>query len=167
MSTVHWHLGAIGRLGLLAIAAVGLSACETMPADDGFETVSSRFYDKNNRYAQINEQSSDRFTDLDIEGAVAGLDDDFVMYAITDAGAEERVRGKDAVRASLGQTFGRGNWIGANVYQWGLADNTIVQIEDDHYTTDDGGIEVIKTLVVIEYRDGKRWREWRFKPKDL
>ena len=161
-----WSLAA--RLCLLATILVSFCACESMPSsDDGFETLSSRFYENDNRYAQINEESSDSFTDLDVEGAVARLDDDFVMYAITDEGAEERVRGKDAVRASLGQTFGRGNWLGADVYKWGLTDNTLVQIEDDHYTAEDGSVEVITTLVVIEYRDGKRWREWRFKPKDM
>ncbi len=150
------------------VVALVLAGCEGVPeSDDGFETVNSRFYDENNRYAQINEESSDRFTNLDIEGAVAGLDEDFVMYAITEAGAEERVRGKDAVRTALGSTFGKGNWLGADVYRWGLTDNTLVQIEADNYTTEDGGIEVIKTLVVIEYRDGKRWREWHFKPNDM
>jgi len=44
--------------------------------------------------------------------------------------------------------------------------NTLVQIEEDFYRTEDGGTRAVKSLVVVEYRDGKRWREWRFKPQD-
>ena len=62
--------------------------------------------------------------------------------------------------------FGSGTWRGANVYKWGLTDNTLVQIEEDFYRTEDGGTRAVKSLVVVEYRDGKRWREWRFKPQD-
>jgi hypothetical protein len=77
------------------------------------------------------------------------------------------VRGIERVREALGGTFDAGTWLGANVYKWGLTDNTLVQIEEDFFSTEDGGRRSIKTLVVFEHRDGKRWREWRFKPKDM
>jgi len=103
---------------------------------------------------------------MDLEGAMQGLDDEFTMYEITDEGAEVRVQGIEQVRQAVGGVFGTGKWLGANVYKWGLTDNTLVQIEEDFFETEDGGRRSIKTLVVFEHRDGKRWREWRFKPQD-
>lgn len=44
--------------------------------------------------------------------------------------------------------------------------NTLVQIEEDFYRTEYGGTRSVRSPVVVEYRDGKRWREWRFKPQD-
>ena len=39
----------------------------------------------------------------------------------------------------------------------------MVQIEHDKYEYDEG-IRTVSTFVVIQYKDGKRWREWRLKP---
>ena len=39
------------------------------------------------------------------------------------------------------------------------------RIEYDTYK-DETGSRVVPTLVIFEHRDGKRWREWRFPPKD-
>ncbi len=155
-----------------AIAVAGCGAVEprndvVVMTDDGYERAKSRFYEEDNRYAGIIDQSEEFFGNRDVEGAILSLDDDFTMYEITEEGAEERVRGIEQVRRAVGGTFSSGKWLGANVYKWGLTDNTLVQIEEDFFRTDDGGTRSIKTLVVFEHRNGKRWREWRFKPKDM
>lgn len=134
--------------------------------DDGFERGFSKFYEADNRYAAVIEQSEEFFSNMDIAGAIESLDEDFTMYEITDDGPEARVQGIAQVREAVGGVFSSGKWLGANVYKWGLTDNTLVQIEEDFFSTDDGGKRSIKTLVVFEHRDGKRWREWRFKPQD-
>ena len=152
---------------LLGATLLAVFASEsTGKNEDGFEKLYGQFYEHDNPYAEIISRSEENFEELNVEGAILSLDDDFTMYEITEGGAEERVRGIEQVREALSGVFGSGTWRGANVYKWGLTDNTLVQIEEDFYRTEDGGTRAVKSLVVVEYRDGKRWREWRFKPQD-
>ncbi len=152
---------------LLGATLLAVFASESTGNDeDGFEKLYGQFYEHDNPYAEIISRSEENFEELNVEGAILSLDDDFTMYEITEEGAEERVRGIEQVREALSGVFGSGTWRGANVYKWGLTDNTLVQIEEDFYRTEDGGTRAVKSLVVVEYRDGKRWREWRFKPQD-
>lgn len=160
----------IRRAGLAVGVLLFLAACASgdgITVDEkGFERGYSQFYESDNPYATVIAQSEEHFVNLNIEGAIQSLDDDFTMYEITEEGAEERVRGIEQVRKAVGGVFGSGTWLGANVYKWGLTDNTLVQIEEDFFKNADGSTRSIKTLVVFEHRDGKRWREWRFKPAD-
>ena len=146
--------------------AVGYVGGSMSASKMNFERGYSRFYEHDNPYADVIARSEEHFENRNIEGAILSLADDFVMYEVTDEGAEERVRSIEQVRRAVGGVFGAGTWLGANVYKWGLTGNTLVQIEEDFFRTEDGGTRSIKTLVVFEHRDGKRWREWRFKPQD-
>lgn len=151
------------------LGAIFLAACASDGAgtdEEGYEKLYGQFYEHDNPYAEVIARSEEHFENMNVEGAILSLDDDFTMYEITDEGAEEMVRGIEQVRAALSGVFGSGTWLGANVYKWGLTDNTLVQIEEDFYRTEDGGARSVKSLVVVEYRDGRRWREWRFKPQD-
>ena len=154
--------------GLLigAIALVAFVSETASNEGEEFEKLYGQFYEHDNPYAEVIARSEEHFENMEVEGAVLSLDDDFTMYEINDEGAEEMVRGIEQVRAALSGVFGSGTWLGANVYKWGLTDNTLVQIEEDFYRMEDGGTRSVKSLVVVEYRDGKRWREWRFKPTD-
>ena len=153
--------------GLAAAAVLAAFVGESMGNEEGsFEKLYGQFYEHDNPYAEVIARAEENFENLDVEGAMLSLDDDFTMYDITNEGAEETVRGIEQVRSALSGVFGSGTWLGANVYKWGLTDNTLVQIEEDFYRTEDGGSRSVKSLVVVEYRDGKRWREWRFKPQD-
>lgn len=149
-----------------AIALVAFVSESTSNEGEEFEKLYGQFYEHDNPYAEVIARSEEHFENMNVEGAILSLDDDFTMYEITDEGAEEMVRGMEQVRAALSGVFGSGTWLGANVYKWGLTDNTLVQIEEDFYRTEDGGQRSVKSLVVVEYRDGRRWREWRFKPVD-
>ena len=100
-----------------------------------------------------------------MEGAIANLDDDYVLYDIKEEGAIARLRGKETVRQALGMIFQSDVWIESDVTRLALVDNTLVQIEHDTFKTDDG-TKTVSTLVVFEHRNGKRWREWRFIPAD-
>ena len=159
--TIEFAAVLLGATLLAALASESRSNHE-----EGFEKLYSRFYEHDNSYAEVIARSEEDFENLNVEGAILSLDEDFTMYEITEDGVEERVRGIEQVRTVLGSVFGSGTWLGANVYKWGLTDNTLVQIEEDFYRTDEGGTRAVKSLVVVEYRDGKRWREWRFKPQD-
>ena len=157
------------KLAALLIGATALVAFvseSTSNEGEEFEKLYGQFYEHDNPYAEVIARSEEHFENMEVEGAILSLDDDFTMYEITDEGAEEMVRGIEQVRAALSGVFGSGTWLGANVYKWGLTDNTLVQIEEDFYRTEDGGKRSVKSLVVVEYRDGRRWREWRFKPED-
>ena len=149
-----------------ATALVAFVSASTSNESEEFEKLYGQFYEHDNPYAEVIARSEEHFENMNVEGAILSLDDDFTMYEITDEGAEEMVRGIAQVRAALSGVFGSGTWLGANVYKWGLTDNTLVQIEEDFYSTEDGGTRSVKSLVVVEYRDGRRWREWRFKPQD-
>ena len=151
----------LGATLLATFASSGLGNDEAE-----YERLYSRFYEHDNPYAEVIARSEEYFENQNIEGAILGLDEDFTMLAVTDEGVEERVRGIEQVRTAVGAVFGSGTWLGANVYKWGLTGNMLVQIEEDFYRTEDGGARSVKSLVVFEHRDGKRWREWRFKPTD-
>lgn len=151
---------------LSAALVVGFAGGSMSAGEMEFERGFSRFYEHDNRYAEVIARSEEYFENRNVEGAILSLDDDFTMYEVTEEGAEVRVRGIEQVRQAVGGVFGAGTWLGANVYKWGLTDNTLVQIEEDYFRTENGGTRSIKTLVVFEHRNGKRWREWRFKPAD-
>ena len=155
---------AAGLVGAIVLAVFASGSLHT--EEDAYEKLYGEFYEHENPYAEVIARSEEHFENMNVEGAILSLDDDFTMYEITDEGAEEMVRGIEQVRSALSGVFGSGTWLGANVYKWGLTDNTLVQIEEDFYRAEDGGTRAVKSLVVVEYRDGRRWREWRFKPAD-
>ena len=130
----------------------------------GAVTADAEFFaNSGSRYAPIIQASEAAFMQRDVEGAIANLDSDYILYDIKDDGAVQRVRGIDAVRAALGMMFASDVWIDSEVTRLALVDNMLVQIEHDTFKTADGP-KSVSTLVVFEHRDGKRWREWRFVP---
>ena len=148
---------AAGVLAVLLLAAGWVSGAVT---DD-----SEFFARSGSRYAAIIQASEAAFMDRDLENAIKDLDDDYIMYDVNDAGAEERIRGMEQVRAALGPMLESDIWVGSEVDRLALLDNTLVQVEHDTFKTDDG-TKTVSTLVVFEHRNGKRWREWRFVPAD-
>ena len=123
------------------------------------------FANSGSKYAEIIQSSEKAFAAYEVEGAVASLDEDYVLYDMKEEGAVERLRGIENVRNALTMMFATDVWIGSEVTRLALVDNTLVQIEHDTFKTDDGP-KTVSTLVVFEHRNGKRWREWRFIPAD-
>jgi hypothetical protein len=121
--------------------------------------------DLDNAYVEVIAASEEAFMRRDIDGAVANLDDDYVLYQIGEDGPRERMRGIDTVRTLLGGFFeANTTWVGSEVERLTLMDNILVQVEYDFFETE-AGTQTIPTLVVFEHRDGNRWREWRFAPQ--
>lgn len=121
--------------------------------------------DRSNPYQQVIASSEAAFMRRDIDGAIANLDDDYVLYDVRDDGPQVRMRGKSSVREILGQFFELNtSWVGSEVERLTLMDNILVQVEYDTFQSADG-VTTVPTLVVFEHRDGKRWREWRFSPR--
>jgi len=123
------------------------------------------FANSGSRYAPIIQSSEQAFMNREVEGSIANLDEDYVLYDIKEEGAVERLRGVEVVRKALGMMFQSDVWIESEVTRLALVDNTLVQIEHDTFKTEDGP-KTVSTLVVFEHRNGKRWREWRFIPAD-
>lgn len=122
-------------------------------------------FGRGNPYEAVIESSERAFMLRDLEGSIAALDDDYVLYDVTEQGAVPRMQGKENVRRILGGFFADSEaWLDSEVDKWGLIDNLLVQVEYDTYQTD-AGPRRVPTLVVFEHRDGKRWREWRFRPR--
>jgi len=147
---------------VILFAGFGLSACGTLDK----ESAQPEMTQTEQEYEAIIQRSQDAFMAKDVEGAIADLDEDFRYFEIGEEGPKEAIRGKDNVREALTMMFATDRWLGAEVDRWGLMDNIMVQVEKDTYKTEDGGTITVPTLVVFEHRNGKRWREWRFRPED-
>ena len=122
--------------------------------------------DRDNPYREVIASSEAAFMQRDLEGSIENLDEDYVLLDVGEEGARPRMRGKDSVRAILGEFFtANESWVDSEVERLTLIENILVQVEYDSYQTPDG-VQTVPTLVVFEHRDGKRWREWRFSPQD-
>ena len=157
-------------VALVALAGLAVAGCSDGQSEEtNIEMVYGDFYDDSNRYHAVIQESEKHFNARNLEGALAGLDDDFTMYRVAEDGPMEMVRGIEATRKAIAPFMAEGalesSWTGSKVYKWGLSDNILVQVEEDTYVTD-GEPNTIRTLVVFEHRDGKRWREWRFELND-
>lgn len=124
-------------------------------------------FGEGNPYEAVIDASETAFMQRNLEGAIASLDPDYVLYDIREEGAVPRMQGRENVRRILGGFFAASDaWVDSEVDKWGLLKNLLVQVEYDSYRNEDGSVRQVPTLVVFEHRNGKRWREWRFRPRD-
>ena len=81
------------------------------------------------------------------------------------SGALRALRGRDKTIGLMNQMMGAENspWQGAHVQRLGYIGNIVIQIEYDRFKTD-AGVETRPSLAIFQFKDGKRWREWRLKP---
>ena len=111
--------------------------------------------------------SSAAFIRKDMEGTRAHMAEDFATYELHGPDSPKLlVKGVEET-ISVMNTFFAGDfgssWDGADVERLGSIGNTMVHLEHDRYKTDDG-LLTISTFVIIQYKNGKRWREWRLRP---
>ncbi len=113
------------------------------------------------------EASSAAFERKDMEATREYMAEDFATYELHGEDAPKLlVKGREETIKVMNDFFAGGfgsSWDGADVERLGSIGNTMVQIEHDRYKNDDG-IRTISTFVIIQYKDGKRWREWRLRP---
>lgn len=118
-------------------------------------------------FAASMEASSAAFEVKDMEATRSHLHEDFATYELHGEDSPKLlVRGRDKTIEVM-NTFFAGDfgssWQGADVERLGSIGNTMVQIEHDRYQFGEG-TRTISTFVIIQYQDGKRWREWRLIP---
>lgn len=111
--------------------------------------------------------SSEAFQAKDMDATLEHMAEDFATYELHgDDAPKLLVKGREETVAIMKSFFSGdfgSRWDGADVEKLGSIGNTMVQIEHDRYKYDDG-IRTISTFVIIQYKDGKRWREWRLVP---
>ena len=111
--------------------------------------------------------SSAAFERKDMEATRSHLAEDFATYELHGPESPKLlVKGREETIKVM-NTFFAGDfgssWDGAEVEKLGSIGNTMVQIEYDRYNMESGQI-TIPTFVIIQYKDNKRWREWRLRP---
>ena len=150
----------VKRLRWMVVPALlfSLAGCASTEAP----TVLSEKYD----YDSLIRATQAAFKDRNADVAVEAFEDAGVFYRVTEDGAVELIRGKDNLRRSMRMIFAADNgYVDSRVVRLGLIQNILVMYHEDRYETDDG-IKMIPRVVVVEHRNGKRWREWEFSPKD-
>lgn len=111
----------------------------------------------------IIEAAEGAFNDKNAEAIAPYLAEDYSWYQVTPAGAKEAIRGRDATVALLKKFYQADTWVESDFERLGMVGNILVQVEED--TVLEGGKPVKKvTLNLYEFKDGKRWREWKFFP---
>ncbi len=116
-------------------------------------------------YLSAMDASSQAFTQGSFDHMVDFLDEDFATFDLREDGSVNLVRGRDKTIGLMNQMMGGENspWQGAHVHRLGYIGNVVIQIEYDRFKTDTG-VETRPSIAVFQFRDGKRWREWRLKP---
>ena len=126
--------------------------------------------DPANRYTLISPEALDiiaageaAFIKQDAEAAGSFLAEDYSWYHITDSGPKQILSGREATVQLLKTFFSDDSWRESEVHRLGMLDNILVQVEIDSFETD-AGPEVRRSISIYEFKDGKRWREWKFYP---
>jgi hypothetical protein len=87
------------------------------------------------------------------------------IYTVTVEGPKQVIRGRDAAVGMNRKFFRSGAWQSSDVERLRPVGNILVQVEMD--TVEVEGKPVKKSsLEVYEFKDGNRWREWKFTPLD-
>lgn len=103
------------------------------------------------------------FMSRDADAIGQYLTEDFTWYRVNEDGANAAVSGREQTVAMLSTFFGNDSWTESEVHRLGMLGNILVQVEVDTFVRDGQPVE-LSTLSVYEFRDGMRWREWKFYP---
>jgi ketosteroid isomerase-like protein len=146
------------------IPAAVLAACATPPPQGGRQVMRNT-----DRYSRLSPQDvalispgENAFMNRDAAGAAASVAEDFSWWMVGEDGPKQVVAGREATMKLISRFFGATNF-DSKVYRLGLVGNILVQVEVDTLQTERGPVEKT-SLELYEFRDGKRWREWRFAP---
>lgn len=90
---------------------------------------------------------------------------DYQWWLIGPQGPNKAIEGRDATVKMLGGFFANAQWFESKVYRLGMVGNLLIQVEVDKIGSPAGPVEKT-SLEIYEFRDGMRWREWRFTPAD-
>ena len=103
------------------------------------------------------------FMNQDADGVRQYLAEDFTWYQVGPEGAKQTVSGREETVQLLSSFFGSDSWTESEVHRLGMLGNILVQVEVDTFMREGTPVQM-ETLSVYEFRDDKRWREWKFYP---
>jgi limonene-1,2-epoxide hydrolase len=155
-------LGALTLLLCLAGAATAWSA----------SAVRSQVMRDNSRYTRIPrealqmiERGEAAFLARDAAALGPTLAPDYSWWIIGEQGPNKAIQGRDATVTMLSGFFKNAQWFESKVYRLGMVGNLLVQVEVDKVGSPNGPVDKT-SLEIYEFRDGLRWREWRFTPAE-
>lgn len=126
--------------------------------------------DAANKYTKISQEALDiisageaAFIQQDAEAAGSFLTEDYSWYHITDEGPKQVLSGREKTVQLLKTFFGADSWQESEVHRLGMLENILVQVEIDTIKSESGP-EIRRSITIYEFKDGKRWREWKFYP---
>ncbi len=144
-----------------AASLLFLSACAADPASDPAD----KFRGVPPELRAVVEATDGQFMNRDAEAMGAIITEDFSGWSVTEDGPKVRVSGREQTVQMLRMFFGQSNntWLDSQTYRLGMVDNILIQVEEDVYATETGE-RMVRTLNLYEFKDGKRWRNWKFFP---
>lgn len=111
------------------------------------------------------EKGEAAFLARDAQALGPTLSEDYSWWIIGEQGPNKMIQGREATTAMLAGFFKNTQWFESKVYRLGMVGNLLIQVEVDKVGSPNGPVEKT-SLEVYEFRNGLRWREWRFTPAE-
>lgn len=137
------------------------------------DTVKSQVVQDTSRYSVIKpdvlamiEKGEADFLARDADKLADSVTEDFIWYRVAPDGPKVAVQGREDMVKMLRQFFTADAPAGfqSRVYRLGMVGNILIQVEIDKYDSKTEGKVEKTSLELYEFRDGRRFREWRFTP---
>lgn len=106
------------------------------------------------------------FLARDAQRLADSVTEDFTWYRVAPDGPKLAVQGRENMVKMLQQFFNADAPAGfeSKVYRLGMVGNILIQVEVDKYDSKTEGKVDKTSLELYEFKDGKRFREWRLTP---
>ena len=109
------------------------------------------------------EATDGQFMNRNADAMGAIITEDFSGWSVTEEGPMVRVQRRAQMVQMLSMFFEKTNWVDSKTFMLGMVDNILIQVKDDTYETKTE-TSTVRTLNLYEFKDGKRWRNWKFFP---
>ncbi len=106
------------------------------------------------------------FLARDAEKLADSVTEDFTWYRVAPDGPKLAVQGRPAMVKMLEQFFKTDAPAGfsSKVYRLGMVGNILIQVEVDKFDSKTKGKVEETSVELYEFKDGRRFREWRLTP---
>ncbi|MBL8629011.1 MAG: nuclear transport factor 2 family protein [Rhodospirillaceae bacterium] len=158
-------------VGLLALPAV-YGAYALSASAVAADTVKTQVVQDTSKFSQIKpdvlamiEKGEADFLAKDPQRLGDSITEDFTWYRVMPEGPKLAVQGRENTVKMLSQFFtDTPAGYQSKVYRLAMVGNILVQVEVDKYDSKTEGKVEKTSLEIYEFRDGRRFREWRFAP---
>jgi hypothetical protein len=145
-----------GRWTVAAALLAGAASGYALAKSEDFATIPTDML-------TLIEKAETAFVEQDAASVGPYLAEDYAWYQVNEAGAQLMIQGRDKTVALLEGFFGNNDWTDSDVQRLGMLDKILIQVEIDHFGAGETA-RTIRSLNIYEFRDGLRWREWKFYP---